>query len=213
MSSNIGPVTHQPTGFDNLAIRIGRGNPIARRERSKLNTPADEERVGANEKCVGPVAHEGSEGRLDLAAGAGVEDLNLQSDGACRFRYLSQRGLGDGSIGRINQHGDTNRLGHQLVQQTQPLDLDLGGKKLMPVALPPGRARLATRPNLTGSSPTPKTIGIVVVAALAASAAMLQAGVAITATRRRTKSAINDGRRSYWPSSQWYSTITFWPSM
>ena len=49
-------------------------------------------------------------------------------------------------------------------------------KKLMPVALPPGRARLATRPSLTGSSPTPKTIGIVVVAALAASAAALPAG-------------------------------------
>ena len=43
-------------------------------------------------------------------------------------------------------------------------------KKLMPVALPPGRARLATRPSWTGSSPTPKTIGIVAVAALAASA-------------------------------------------
>jgi hypothetical protein len=35
----------------------------------------------------------------------------------------------------------------------------------MPVALPPGWARLATRPSLTGSSPTPKTIGIVAVAA------------------------------------------------
>src|SRR5262245_14249051 len=56
-------------------------------------------------------------------------------------------------------------------------------KKLMPVALPPGRARLATRPNLTGSSPTPKTIGIVVVAALAAWAVAVWPGVAITATR------------------------------
>jgi hypothetical protein len=36
------------------------------------------------------------------------------------------------------------------------------------VALPPGRARLATRPSVIGSPPTPKTIGIVVVAALAA---------------------------------------------
>ena len=31
-------------------------------------------------------------------------------------------------------------------------------------------------------------------------------------TRRRTKSAISVGRRSYWPSSQWYSIATFWPS-
>jgi hypothetical protein len=36
-------------------------------------------------------------------------------------------------------------------------------------------ARLVTRPILTGSSPTEKTIGIVVVAALAATAATQQA--------------------------------------
>ena len=39
---------------------------------------------------------------------------------------------------------------------------------LMPVTLPPGRLRLLTRPNLTGSSPTMNTIGIVLVAAFAA---------------------------------------------
>jgi hypothetical protein len=33
-------------------------------------------------------------------------------------------------------------------------------KSLTPVALPPGRARLATRPSFTGSWPTAKTIGI-----------------------------------------------------
>jgi putative ABC transport system substrate-binding protein len=54
--------------------------------------------------------------------------------------------------------------------------------RLTPVALPPGRARLATRPSLTGSSPTPKTIGIVAVAALAAIEPGALTGVAITAT-------------------------------
>src|SRR5262249_37256677 len=65
-------------------------------------------------------------------------------------------------------------------------------KKLIPVRLPPGRARLVTRPILTGSSPTPKTMGIVVVAALAASAA---SGVTATirATRLRTRSAAISG--------------------
>jgi hypothetical protein len=52
------------------------------------------------------------------------------------------------------------------------------------------------------------TIGIVAVAALAAIEAGVLAGVAITATRRRTRSAISAGRRSYWPSSQLYSTVT-----
>src|SRR5262245_1886139 len=38
---------------------------------------------------------------------------------------------------------------------------------VIPVTLPPGRLRLATRPSLTGLAPLAKTIGIVVVAALA----------------------------------------------
>ena len=65
----------------------------------------------------------------------------------------------------------------------------------MPVALPPGRARLATRPSLTGSSAARKTIGIVVVAALAAIAAAVPMA-AITATCRRTNSAASAGSRS-----------------
>ena len=74
---------------------MGRGNPKACRERHKLDAPAGEERVRGNEHGFGPIAHEGCKGRLDLAPGAGVEDLNLQSDGARRFRHFPQRGLGD----------------------------------------------------------------------------------------------------------------------
>src|SRR5215831_20858935 len=44
--------------------------------------------------------------------------------------------------------------------------------ELIPVKLPPGRLRLATRPISTGSAPTPKTIGTVAVIAFAASAAV-----------------------------------------
>jgi hypothetical protein len=70
-------------------------------------------------------------------------------------------------------------------------------KKLMPVALPFGRPMLATRPSLTGSSPTLKTIGIVEVAALAARAPEELTGTAITVTRRRTRSAANSAILSY----------------
>ncbi len=62
--------------------------------------------------------------------------------------------------------------------------------RLSPVRLPPGRARLATRPSLTGSSPTRKTIGIAVVAALAAIAPVPK--VTITRTCLCTNSAAND---------------------
>src|SRR5262249_27145171 len=85
---------------------------------------------------------------------------------------------------------------------------------LTPVRLPPGRFRLATSPDSTGSTPTLKTIGMVVVAVFAASAAATTPAVTITSTWRRTKSAARAGSRSsYLLSAQRYSITTFWPSI
>src|SRR5262249_45601870 len=56
--------------------------------------------------------------------------------------------------------------------------------EVTPVTLPPGWLMVATRPVRTGSPPIWKTIGIAAVAALAASAGGVSAGVAMTATRR-----------------------------
>src|SRR5262249_39977383 len=68
-------------------------------------------------------------------------------------------------------------------------------KKLTPVTLPPGRLRLATRPNLTGSVPLANTIGIVVVAALAASAA----GELVTMGRLRLRKRLEPAVLRPWP--------------
>jgi uncharacterized membrane protein len=54
--------------------------------------------------------------------------------------------------------------------------------QLTPVTLPPGRLMLATKPRLIGSSLLVKTIGIVLVAAMATSAELLPPVAAITAT-------------------------------
>ena len=153
---------------------------MARRERRKLDASADEEGVGSNEECLGPVAHDGGEGHIDLAAGAGVDDLNLQSETECSFGYLSQRGLGIRRIGRIDQHGNSNRFGHQVVQEPQPL-----GHKFSEENIDAGH--IASRPSKAGDQPQPDGVfadeednRVVVVAALAASAAALTS-VAITA--------------------------------
>ena len=97
---------------------------------------------------------------------------------------LHVRSLGLGvRIARVDQHRDHCHIGHQLAQQFQSLRPSTPVKKFTPVTLPPGRLRLSTRPSLTGSPPTEKTIGTVVVAAFAASA---EAGFpTITATGRR----------------------------
>ena len=62
--------------------------------------------------------------------------------------------------------------------------------------LPPGRLKAATRPIFTGSAPVSKTIGMVIFAAFAASAAGVLAA-AITATSLRTRSATIAGNCSY----------------
>jgi len=85
--------------------------------------------------------------------------------------------------------------------------------EVAPVTLPPGRLRLATRPRSTGSVPEEKTIGMVAVAAFAATAAAVLPGVAINATLRRIRSAAIAGSSSFLPEAQRYSMATFWPSI
>jgi hypothetical protein len=70
---------------------------------------------------------------------------------------------------------------------------------MIPVTLPPGRLKLATRPCLTGSTPVAKTIGMVEVAAFAACTAGSPPVAAMTATGRRTSSVAIAGNLSYWP--------------
>ena len=55
-------------------------------------------------------------------------------------------------------------------------------------------------------------MGIVVVAALAATAEVSPPVVTITATCRWTRSSASACTRSYWPSAQRYSMTTLWPS-
>src|SRR5262249_1735298 len=51
------------------------------RQDGKVHTPGIEEGVGADEEGIDPLAHEVCKGGVDLAAGACVEDLDLQSRG------------------------------------------------------------------------------------------------------------------------------------
>src|SRR5262249_60659419 len=65
------------------------------------------------------------------------------------------------------------------------------------VTLAPGRLKLPTKPNLTGSPPVTNTTGMAAVAALAASGDAVTPVATITATWRRARSAASAGRRSY----------------
>jgi hypothetical protein len=83
---------------------------------------------------------------------------------------------------------------------------------LMLVMLPPGRARLATSPVSTGSAAMPPmTIGIVLVACLAAKLAGVPEA-RMSCTFMATSSAASAGSRSLRSSEKRYSITMFWPS-
>src|SRR5262245_22136359 len=203
-------VAHQPAGFDIFTRRICRGDRMASRKKSQLDTPAGEEGVAADEEGVGPLEHESCESHIDLAAVAGVENPDLHP----MARAAASTSLNVASVlaafAGLTSTATRAALGTSSRMSSSRFATNSADKKLMPVMFPPGRARLATRPSLTGSSARMKTMGIVVVAALAANAPF--ESVAITATCRRTSSVASAGSRSIWFSAQRYSIATFSPS-
>ena len=85
-----------------------------RRQIDDLDVSAVEKTVTADEQHIGPLAPKAREGRIDLAAGAGVKDLDLQSHSARSGLSLSRIGLGGARVGGIDQHrhaGRAARLG------------------------------------------------------------------------------------------------------
>src|SRR5262249_57417373 len=85
---NVASVAHHPADFGKRAIKINRRDREARCEVDQLDAPGEEEGVGVDEKRVGALARKRCEGHIDLAAGVGVEHLDLQPHGA-RTRCVS----------------------------------------------------------------------------------------------------------------------------
>ena len=127
-----------------------------------MHTPADKKRISADEDAVGAMTFKGCERSINLVAIARVEDFDLHPERISSRVDIFHSSLGNLNISRIYEYPYPSGLWQQLT--------------------PPGRDRLETRPCLTGSSPTLKTIGIVLVVAFAASAAGKVNSVAMTLT-------------------------------
>ena len=94
-----------------------------------------------------------------------VDDFEAERAGRCLNLAHLQHGAGIANIGHDRQPAKT---GNNLAQKFEAL----AGRSVCwidrPVTLPPGRARLATRPVPTGSPASAKTIGMTDVACFAA---------------------------------------------
>ena len=186
---------------------------MACRQRHELLAPAVEKRIGADDERAGMQLDEGREGGVDLAFGAGLQDGEPHARSRAPLPAMSRmtRSANSNSFG-FTSKAITWHVRNQLGQQFEPLGRQLGAKMLKPVRLPPGRARLATRPAATGRRHRRRRSGssrLHLWPPLSATPAL----ATITSTLRPTKSAANAGNRSYCPSAQRYSIATFCPSM
>ena len=112
---------------------------------------------GYDERACLPLG-EGGEGGVDLAFGAGLQDMELHPLRLCRFLHVSHHVLDKRNV-RVHEQGDHLGLGNQLGKQLKPLWVQIGSEEADARG-----ARLATRPSPTGSTLVRKTIGIVDVA-------------------------------------------------
>ena len=146
---------------------------MASRQRDDSFPIGEQERAGTDEQRTSPALDERCKGCLDVAVAADIENDELLPDRLRRGLHVSSLRLGIQDVFGFTSTAIVVALGTSWRSSSSRFAPNTPEKKTTPVTLPPGRLRLATRPSLTGSPPVAKTIGTVVVAALAASAAML----------------------------------------
>ena len=94
---------------------------MAERQCAELFAPADEQCIGSDHEPVGPQLGQGCEYRIEVALGAGVQDMELQPEGAGRRLQVFRYGLCNKGAGRVDEKRNDVRRGYQLAQQFQPL--------------------------------------------------------------------------------------------
>ena len=176
---------------------------MASRQRDDTLPMGVQERAGTDEQRTSPALDEGCKRCLDVAVAGGIENDELLADRLRRGLHVSPLRLGFIGVFGFTSTAIVVALGTSWRSNSSRFAPSTPPKKFTPVTLPPGRLRLATRPCLTGSLPLAKTIGTVVVAALAASVAMVLP--AITATGRRIKF----GHQSWQPISTTFRRAEF----
>ena len=126
--------------------------------------------------------HDFREGRIEVALAAGIYDMNGLSGSAGCFLNLSQLQLRCWGRSDLRARRSCSPRGATGATAPVAFAVTTGEKLIAPVAFPPGRARLATRPDFTGSPPPVNTIGMVEVAALATTAGCTPPVATMTAT-------------------------------
>ena len=97
---------------------------MPRREAHDLVALGEEEGIGADNKRPDLPLHQRGESRIDLALGASLRNLDLNSLAVGRYLRVEHHALSIRVV-RVHQEGDGPGVGQQLRQQVKPLGHEL----------------------------------------------------------------------------------------
>src|SRR6266540_6356610 len=203
------PICHE-SAVDGVIGEPDRGQALPERERGHRCRVGEQHRIVEDHERADPFCRHRRKSSLELGRRAHVElvELRLSDWATCLICGRIGSFMGFAEFIRMPT---SVRPGMVSLSSLSRLAASSGLKNVDPVTLPSGRARLDTRPDPKASPTTAMTMGIVVVAFLAARTPGVP-WVTITSTLRRTRSASRAASRSYLPSAQRYSMTKSRPS-
>src|SRR5215813_13089901 len=123
---NVGSIADQSTDLGIFTPGIDRRQPVVGCKLDQLNTPTIEEGIVADEEGVRSFGCKPCNCRVDLPAGAGAQELDLQLHRAGGGFDVSQGGLEGISAGRVGEGSHDGSLRYKLAQQFQLLGHQFG---------------------------------------------------------------------------------------
>jgi hypothetical protein len=87
-------LAHQRTGGDSFGIPVSSWNSMVCCQVGNLHSAAGKERIAGDEQGTGAISLKARKSRINLAAGAGLEETDFQPCSAGSFLRLPQCGLG-----------------------------------------------------------------------------------------------------------------------
>lgn len=114
-----------------------------------LFSPICQERIGGDYEGTDAVLGDRREGAVDLVWSGGIQNYDLQVEGArsfLQFGRLSRRLR----IVRIEKQGDDLGIGDQIVQQREPLRSELSAEPTHPGDIPPWLVQARDKAVLAG---------------------------------------------------------------
>ena len=121
-------------------------------QRGKLLAPASEKWIGADHERACPQLGQGRKDRIEIAFGARMQDMELAARGRGPPPARSLDRVSAAGLVGLTSRAMTVALGINSCISSSRFGPISTFKMLTPVRLPPGRFRLVTSPNSTGSN-------------------------------------------------------------